>query len=133
MRTPTAHSQTASTMASPPVDLSALQPQVTTEMIAGIADRIVQTFDPEAVILFGSHASGAPLADSDVDILVIMESTLCLARRIEEVARTARVRFLPMDVLVFTPGEVEDRLSKGDFFMNEILGKGKVLYQRGPR
>ena len=34
-----------------------------------------------------------------------------------------------MDVLVLTPSEIEDRLSKGDFFIAEILQKGKVLYR----
>ncbi|MGH9362539.1 MAG: nucleotidyltransferase domain-containing protein, partial [Thermoanaerobaculia bacterium] len=34
--------------------------------------RIVEQFDPEQIILFGSHARGAGLPDSDVDILVVM-------------------------------------------------------------
>jgi hypothetical protein len=35
-----------------------------------------------------------------------------------------------MDVLVRTPAEVEERLAMGDFFLAEILEKGKVLYCR---
>ena len=46
--------------------------QVAMPDIQKIADQIVERFNPCRVILFGSYASGAPTADSDVDILVVM-------------------------------------------------------------
>ena len=52
-----------------------------------------------------------------------------MAQRIRRVAEVAHMRFLPMDVLVYTPAEIEERLAIGDFFIDEILTNGKVLYQ----
>ena len=40
--------------------------------ITAFVQRLVQEFDPERVILFGSCARGKPTADSDVDLLVVM-------------------------------------------------------------
>ncbi len=47
-----------------------------------------------------------------------------------KVRAVARIPFLPMDVIVRTPQEVETRLALGDFFIQEILARGKVLYER---
>ena len=51
-------------------------------------------------------------------------------QRIMNVRAVAKIPLLPMDVIVRTPEEVEARLELGDFFIKEILDKGKVLYQR---
>ncbi|OGZ20789.1 MAG: hypothetical protein A2W55_02460 [Candidatus Nealsonbacteria bacterium RIFCSPHIGHO2_02_38_10] len=90
----------------------------------------LKKYKPEKIILFGSHAWGKPNASSDVDILVVKKSKL--SRRI----RTAQAeKFLgalpyPVDVLVYTPGEIERRKELGDFFINLILKKGQVIYER---
>ena len=114
-------------------DVSHLVPRVTPRLLAGIRDRIVDSFHPQKIVLFGSYAHGKPHAWSDVDLLVVMRSKERMARRIMRVARTAHVRFLPMDVLVFTPQEIRVRLARRDPFIREILSRGKVLYQRGKR
>jgi hypothetical protein len=51
-------------------------------------------------------------------------------RRVMQVRAVAKVSLLPMDVIVRTPEEVETRLSMGDFFIKEIVDRGRVLYQR---
>jgi predicted nucleotidyltransferase len=111
-------------------DWATLRPRVTGELLADITRRVVDEFQPHKVVLFGSYAYGEPDLDSDVDLLVVMESTESMAQRIIRVAEVAQVRFLPMDILVYTPGELGERLSKGDFFIAEILQKGRVLYER---
>ena len=113
-----------------PLDWESLRPQVTDELLGDIARRIVEGFHPEKIILFGSYAYGQPHLYSDVDLFVIMESGETLFQRIGRVQQVARVPFLPMDVIVRTPQEVEERLQMGDFFVAEILDKGKVLYER---
>ena len=80
--------------------------------------------------MFGSYARGEPTQDSDLDLLVVMASNEPMAQRILRVAEVAQVRFLPMDLLVYTPNEISERLAKGDSFIAEILAKGRVLYQR---
>jgi predicted nucleotidyltransferase len=90
----------------------------------------VERFQPYQVVLFGSYAYGTPDIFSDVDLLVVMDSDETMAQRIRRVSEVAKVRFLPMDIIVRTPAEMEERLAIGDFFIAEILEKGKVLYQR---
>jgi predicted nucleotidyltransferase len=113
------------------VDWAALRPAVTEALLEEITQRIVQKFQPHKIVLFGSYAYGKPDLNSDVDLLVVMDSDETMAQRIMRVAEAAHVPFLPMDVLVYTPAEVEERLAKGDFFISAILAKGKVVYQRG--
>jgi predicted nucleotidyltransferase len=110
-------------------DWSRLRPQVTPGLLAEITRRIVDRFQPDRVVLFGSHALGSPHVYSDLDLLVVMKSRESMARRIRRVAEVAHVPFLPMDVLVHTPREIKKRLLKGDTFMAEILTKGRVLYE----
>ncbi|HEQ60854.1 MAG TPA: nucleotidyltransferase domain-containing protein [Firmicutes bacterium] len=105
-------------------------PRVTTELLNEIARRIVERFHPEKIILFGSHAWGGARADSDVDLLVIMESDRRPAQRSAEVSLQCRPRLLPMDILVRTPAEVEYRLGINDPFLRRIIQQGRTLYER---
>ncbi len=111
-------------------DWATLRPPVTDALLAGITRRIGEEFQTQKVVLFGSYAYGTPDLDSDVDLLVVLDSDEPMAQRIRRVTEVAKVRFLPMDVLVRTPAEIAERLAMGDFFMAEILEKGKVLYSR---
>lgn len=103
---------------------------VTQDLLKEITQKIVSRFNPEKVILFGSYAWGTPHPYSDVDLLVIIES---MEHPIDMEARIyleCRPRFVPMDVLVLTPEEIQKRLQVGDFFIRRILQKGRVLYER---
>jgi predicted nucleotidyltransferase len=101
---------------------------VTEEILAEITRRIVAALDPEKVILFGSYAYGAPHADSDVDLLVIAETDLDDIQSAVVVSRLIVPRPFPVDILVKTPDEVEAALAKGDWFVTEIMQKGRVLH-----
>lgn len=90
--------------------------------------RIVETFHPERIVLFGSHAYGKPGGDSDVDLLIIMESDQTPARRAAAVHRLLQERPFPLDVVVCTPREVRRRLAGFDPFLQEVMRKGRVLY-----
>jgi predicted nucleotidyltransferase len=92
--------------------------------------RIVQELKPERVILFGSYAYGTPNPHSDVDLLVVMKTNASLKDRSWAVSRLLLPRPFPVDILVKTPKEVEKALESGDFFLKEILTRGKVLYAR---
>lgn len=105
---------------------------VTEQTLQQITDRIVTNFDPEKVILFGSHAAGTATTDSDVDLLVIMESDQSPMQRAITLKRVCRPRFVAMDMLVKTPGEVVTQLEQGNLFLQQILRQGRVLYERQP-
>ena len=106
--------------------------QVTETLLEEITRKIVDHFAPEKIVLFGSRSTESPRTDSDVDLLVIMETSESPIQRAIEVKRASRPRFVSMDVLVKTPQEVEARLERGSFFLRQILEHGKVLYEREP-
>jgi predicted nucleotidyltransferase len=108
-----------------------LRPKVTDELLGEITRRIVEKFRPHQVVLFGSYVWGKPNIYSDIDLLVILDSSEPMVERMIQVADEAEVRFLPMDVLVYTPAELEERLVAGDHFFKDIMSRGKVLYDRG--
>jgi uncharacterized protein len=92
---------------------------------------IAAAFQPQRIILFGSHAYGKPHADSDVDLLVVMPKEKRV-RRDESVRIRMKVRSdFAVDMLVRGEREVERRVRQQDMFMTWITQKGKVLYEAG--
>lgn len=85
---------------------------------------------PDKIILFGSYAYGKPTVDSDIDLLVIMESDQRPIERTGAVSDLFAERHFGMDILVRTPEELAERLAMGDDFLREITSRGKVLYAR---
>jgi len=92
--------------------------------------KIVDDLNPEKIILFGSYAYGKPTPNSDVDLLIVLETNAPLKERSWKVSRLLLPRPFPVDILVKTPREIEKALKSGDFFLREILTRGKVLYER---
>jgi predicted nucleotidyltransferase len=106
-----------------------MNPQIEGKL-KNVTDRIIEAFDPDRIIVFGSHVYGQPTPDSDVDLLIIMDSDERPAARATQVSRALRPRPFPMDILVRTPEEIERRLEIGDYFIREVLEHGRVLYER---
>jgi predicted nucleotidyltransferase len=96
--------------------------------IRELAKQIVRECHPERVILFGSYSYGTPTADSDVDLLVVMPCEGKGCRKAVEILNKVNPKF-PVDLLVRTPEQVRQRLAWNDFFLREILEKGKILYE----
>lgn len=103
---------------------------VTKEILGKIVERIVSTLSPEKLILFGSYAYGKPNPDSDVDLLIIQQTNQRPAQRSVAVSKLIRPRPFPVDILVKTPQEIQQALQNGNYFIQEILDRGKVLYER---
>jgi len=97
--------------------------------IRRIALEIAKKFDPEKIILFGSHAAGKADADSDIDLMIIIDSAISSVDMAVKISLSVRHNF-PLDILVKTPAEVNKRLESGDFFVRQILKEGVVLYER---
>lgn len=104
--------------------------EITEELLNEITQRVVEYFQPMKVIFFGSHIWGNPGRNSDIDLLVIMQSKSRPALRASLIRRMCRPKFVPMDVLVRTPQEIKKRLEMKDHFIKRILEKGKVFYER---
>jgi HEPN domain-containing protein/predicted nucleotidyltransferase len=91
-----------------------------------LARRIAQRFRPELIILFGSYAYGQPRPDSDVDLLVVLPTE-------DEGKLADRIRWwlnprFRLDLHVRALQTLRSRLKEGDWFLCELVVKGKVLY-----
>jgi uncharacterized protein len=103
---------------------------VTEEALEAIVHRLVTGLHPHKIVLFGSYGYGTPTADSDVDLLVIVDTPTRPVDRYLRVSRLLRPRPFPLDLLVKTPEEITQALKKEDPFMREITTQGRVLYER---
>lgn len=99
----------------------------TQEQIQEITNKIAREFKPEKIILFGSYAWGKPTKDSDVDLFIVKKTKKPRLNRQLEVRRLINGE-IAADILVYTPKETQKRIEMRDFFINDILTKGKTLY-----
>jgi predicted nucleotidyltransferase len=90
----------------------------------------VERVRPQKIILFGSYAYGRPHADSDLDILVVMESELPRYKRAVPIYRALAGLLIPKDVLVYTPQEIESWSEVPQAFITTILKSGQVVYEK---
>ena len=97
---------------------------VSTKEIHTTCDDIVREFAPRQVILFGSYAYGTPTEESDVDMLVVMETQPQASEIQERIPR----RF-HLDLHVWHPEDIAYRVAHNDWFLREVLEKGDVLYE----
>jgi len=95
-----------------------------------IVKQIVTAYKPQKIILFGSHAYGHPDADSDLDLLIIKQTSERFVDRLVSVRRIVSDprRSIPFGPIVLTPDEIKERLAMGDHFIEEIIKRGRVLY-----
>jgi excisionase family DNA binding protein len=91
---------------------------------------IRENYNPEKIILFGSLAHGKSNA-KDIDLLIVKKTNKRFYDRLREVAMIAKAK-VPVDILVYTPEEVEQERVSNIFFQEEILKKGKVVYEKNP-
>ena len=94
-----------------------------------IANKIVEHFHLDQIIHFGSHAYGEPKTDSDLDLLVIMDTDLRPTVRSAAIARICRPKYVAMDIVVRTPEEIQTHLQNFDPFLEEIFKLGRTLYK----
>jgi len=91
------------------------------------ANQLARQFQPEKIILFGSHAYGKPGKGSDVDLFIIMRHQGPSIKMASEI-RLALPADVPVDVVVRTPEKVKKRLEMNDFFIRDVISNGIVLY-----
>ena len=108
-----------------------------TDFIEEIRERL-KGLNPYKIVLFGSSAEGGRKRDSDIDLLVILDSDdICLSFE-EKMQNKLLVRRsiydiskkIPVDLLVFTRKEYEAIMENSNSFFREIDSRGKVLYEK---
>ena len=93
-----------------------------------LRDRIASEFRPQRIIMFGSCVDGAQATHSDLDLLIIMQYVGSGLRKAVEILNRIKPR-IPVDLVVKTPEEVDDRIRENDFFITDVLRHGRVLYE----
>ncbi len=106
------------------------KPPVKKTLLNNISKRLVSNLDVVKIVLFGSYATGKQTADSDLDLLVIINTKEKGIKRYAMVSALLEPRKVPMDILVRTPEEVMERLKMLCPFTENILKSGKVLYEK---
>src|ERR1051325_2346047 len=96
--------------------------------IESLSRRIAREFQPERIILFGSYAYGAPKEGSDVDLLVLMPVRCNDLSKALQMMTRLKPKF-SVDLLVRTPKDMESRLKNNDWFLREVVKRGRVLYE----
>ena len=93
---------------------------------------------PYKVILFGSYANGNPTEDSDLDVLVVLDSEEVAKNLDEKIKRDMPIskmlininRKIAMDLITYSKAEYEYLIKQNDFFVKEINDTGSILYER---
>lgn len=112
-------------LAVPTIDV---RERIPDSVIESLARQIAEKFNPRKIILFGSYARGNPRPESDVDMLVVMETSIREVEQSIEICQQIEYLF-GLDLIVYTPSHLVERLEMGDAFVQEILKEGKVLYE----
>lgn len=93
-----------------------------------VVQQIVEKFKPQKIILFGSYARGNPRPESDVDMLVVMDTPQKEIQQAIQICQQIEYRF-GLDLIVHTPKYLAKRVKMGDWFLRDVLEEGKVLYE----
>ena len=112
------------------MDRAVIQADSSREKIEQIVQRIVARFNPEKIILFGSHARGTAGPDSDVDLLVVMSITGSRRKEATEIDRALIGIDVPVDLLVVTREELERNRDQIGTVIRPAVHEGRVLYER---
>jgi uncharacterized protein len=101
----------------------------TDDLIRDVIRRIVQATQPDKIILFGSRARGNARPDSDIDLLVIQDSSVPGHRRDAALYLALAGLNAPVDLITYTPEEVRDWSAVPQAFITTAIREGKVVYE----
>lgn len=101
-----------------------------TDQLPEITRRIIQTSNPDKIILFGSYARGNFSADSDLDLLVIVPGVKHLRQESIRVRRALRGLLVPVDIVIATPEQINRLGNVAGLIYQSAMSEGKVLYER---
>ena len=99
-----------------------------------IVDRIIETistaFRPRRIVVFGSQARGDASADSDLELLVEMETDVSRREQARRIRRAFDPYPCPMDIVVYTPAEVKRWAQAPASLVATALREGRIVYER---
>lgn len=95
-----------------------------------VVKKIVHEFNPNKIILFGSYAYGMPTLDSDIDLLVVMDTNEKPHKRAIGLRKLLKDLGVPKDIIVKTPDEFNRFKDIVGTIIYPAAHKGRVLYER---
>ena len=108
--------------------------EVTPKLLTDMVDALVRDVEPERIVLFGSHARGEAVRDSDLDLLIVEAEPFGPDRsRRRELLRIRRALSgfrVPKDILVYSTDEVLRWERSTNHVIGRCLREGQVLYER---
>src|SRR5450759_765364 len=113
----------------PPINV---RKRIAEEAILDVVEQIAHLFSPHKIIRFGSYAYGNPHPESDVDLLVVIDTQLRESLQAIQICQKISYRF-GLDLIVYSPERLAERLRLGDSFLQEIVNRGKTLYEASNR
>jgi uncharacterized protein len=106
------------------------QNAVNESMLQEVVRRILSVRKPNSVILFGSRARSQAHPNSDLDILIVEnESSLPPHQRATEYRMALGAVGCDIDLLVYTPDEIEEWAAVPNAFITTAVREGKILYE----
>jgi len=99
--------------------------------LAIIKERLVDVYNPLIIFLFGSHAWGVPREKSDLDILVVVESSdEKLYKRPIRGLESLRGLKIAKDILVYTKTEFDRLAGHCGSLLYKVKNQGEKIYER---
>lgn len=109
----------------------AAEPEVNEALLAKIVRQILSVGNPRSIILFGSHARGSGRPHSDLDLLIIEDSSDVPTLRRATIYRMALTGLHPRkDIVVCTADEVNHWRDTEEAFLSTAIREGRILYER---
>lgn len=103
---------------------------VTQDQITQLVKEIADGYKPEKIYLFGSYANGVPNFDSDIDLFIVKETDERWIDRRIAARKSIKNYIAPMDIIVYTPKEVDDAMNLVVNIGKIAINTGKLVYER---
>ena len=104
---------------------------ITPETIKEVKNRLVKVYNPLAIYLFGSYAWGNPDEDSDLDLLIVIETSSEKSYKRSISGHSALFGMgISKDIIVYTKEEFNKRSKEITTLAYKIKNNGELIYAR---
>ena len=104
---------------------------ITENQIKEITRRIVESYMPDKIILFGSYAYGKPTKDSDIDLLIIKDDTTPKIERKRKLRESLSDLIIPVDIFIKSNDEYNELKDIIGTIIYPAAKYGRVIYESG--